>query len=145
MFSDGGHRITITASCGPFADWQVLVIIKQTAVVRGSYFRRAADRRSGCPEGHRFAEAVFYYDVYRPPPSDFSPVTMKAMGFAYQRDGRIVLDPWLEEPIADGAFAVAIACVEDVDAVYAPNGRWVAGTRLDTFLTLISGQFAGRK
>jgi len=36
---------------------------------------------------------VTYYDVYHPPGGDISPVTMKEMRFAYQRELRLVLDP----------------------------------------------------
>lgn len=80
------------------------------------------------------AEMVFYYDVYHPPRRDISPVTMKAMRFAYQRELRIVLDPGLGEPIADGAFTIDIGSIEDIAAVYAPDGGRVAGTGPDTFL-----------
>ena len=81
------------------------------------------------------AQKVFYYDVYHPPRRNISPVSMKTMKFAYQRELRIVLDPGLGEPIADGAFTIDVGSVENIAAVYAPDGGRVAGTGPATFLS----------
>ena len=86
------------------------------------------------PDVHVLPETVFYYDIYHPPRRDISPLTMKEMRFAYQREVRIVLDPGHREAIANGAFTIGIGSIEDIAAIYTPDGRCVAGTGPDSFL-----------
>lgn len=86
------------------------------------------------PDVHVFPETVFYYDIYHPPRRDISPLTMKEMRFAYQREVRIVLDPGHAEAIAEGAFTIGIGSIKDIAAIYTPDGRRVAGSGPDSFL-----------
>jgi hypothetical protein len=80
------------------------------------------------PDVDVFATTIFYYDVYHPPRRDISPVTMKTMRFAYQRELRIVLDPGHSEPIADCAYTVEIGAIKDIAGVYSAQGHLVAGS-----------------
>ena len=86
------------------------------------------------PDVHVLADTVFYYDVYHPPQRAISPVTMKEMRFGHQREVRIVLDPGCGAALAAGPFTVAIGSIEDIAAIYTPDGRRVAGSGPDSFL-----------
>jgi hypothetical protein len=94
--------------------------------------RRAID--AALPDVHVAAETVFYYDAYHPPRRDISPVTMKEMRFARQREVRIVLDPGRGPAIADGPFTIGVGSLEDIAAIYAKDGRRVAGSGPETFI-----------
>jgi hypothetical protein len=77
---------------------------------------------------------VDYYDVYHPPGPDISPVTMKAMRFAYQRELRFVLDPGRGAAIAESAYFMNIGPIADIAGVYGGDGRRIAGTGPDSYL-----------
>ena len=76
---------------------------------------------------------VDYYDIYHPPAHDISPVTMKTMHFAYQRELRFVLDPGRGPALAEEAYFIEIGTIEDIAAVYGRDGRRVAGSGPDAF------------
>ncbi|MGF7151956.1 hypothetical protein FHS96_005624 [Sphingomonas zeicaulis] len=77
---------------------------------------------------------IDYYDVFHPSGLYISPVTMKAMRFAYQRELRFVLDPGRGAVIADGAFFMNIGSMADIAGVYDSDGRRIAGMGPDTYL-----------
>lgn len=78
---------------------------------------------------------VEYFDMYHPPHDQISPVNMKDMRFAYQREFRLVLDPGNDETLgADMPFFIEIGSLADIAAVYSPVGNRIAGTGPDRFL-----------
>lgn len=77
---------------------------------------------------------INYYDVHHPSGSDISPVTMKAMRFAHQRELRFVLDPGLGPAIADAAFFIDIGSMADIAGVYGADGRRIAGAGPESYL-----------
>jgi hypothetical protein len=77
---------------------------------------------------------VDYYDVYHPSSSDISPVTMKTIRFAYQRELRFILDPGHGAAIAERDYFIDIGSLEDIAAVYGTDGRRIAGAGPDSFL-----------
>lgn len=77
---------------------------------------------------------VDYYDVYHPRGPGISPVTMKTMEFAYQRELRFVLDPGRGAPIAEDAYFLTIGSIADIAGVYGADGRRVAGAGPASFL-----------
>lgn len=99
-------------------------------------FRRRAGRKiaSTLPHVQVIGTVVDYFDVYHPESGDISPITMKAMRFAYQREHRLVLDPGRGPNIAERDYFIDIGSIEDIAGVYAVDGRKVAGTGPDSFL-----------
>ncbi|MEL7685489.1 hypothetical protein AAG594_14215 [Citromicrobium bathyomarinum] len=77
---------------------------------------------------------VDYYDVYHPPRSAISPVTMKSMEFANQRELRFVLDPGRGALIAENAYFLTVGSIADIAAIYGSDGRRIAGTGPTSFL-----------
>ncbi|MBB3941331.1 hypothetical protein GGR39_003007 [Novosphingobium fluoreni] len=99
-------------------------------------FRRRAGMKiaSALPHVHLAGTVVEYFDVYHPESGDISPVTMKAMRFAYQREHRLVLDPGHGPAIAAKDYFIDIGSIEDIAGVYGVDGRKLAGTGPDSFL-----------
>lgn len=99
-------------------------------------FRRRAGSKiaSTLPHVQLAGTVVDYFDVYHPESGDISPVTMKAMRFAYQREHRLVLDPGHGPAIAERDYFIDIGSIEDIAGVYAVDGRKVAGTGPGSFL-----------
>lgn len=79
---------------------------------------------------------IDYFDAFHPPSERLAPLTMKDMRFAYQREWRMILDPEGNEVLggADGVLFVDVGSIADIAAVYAPDGRRIAGSGPDTFL-----------
>lgn len=99
-------------------------------------FRRRARTVIGAalPHVHASCAVVDYYDVYHPPSSGISPVTMKTMRFAYQRELRLILDPGRSAAIAERDYFIDIGSLEDIAAIYGTDGRRIAGTGPNSFL-----------
>ena len=75
---------------------------------------------------------VDYYGLYHPPGPHISPVTMKAMRFAYQRELRFVLDPGRGVALAEGAYFMDIGSIANIACIYGGDGRRIAGTGPDS-------------
>jgi len=76
-----------------------------------------------------------YFDPYHPPPAGVNAIEAKAVGYAYQREARFVLDPEGGPPLAGGGpFFLSIGSIEDIAAVYGRDGAKTAGTGPVTFL-----------
>lgn len=99
-------------------------------------FRRRAGPviGSALPRVHSSVAVVNYYDTYHPSSVDISPVMMKVMRFAYQRELRFILDPGHGDAIADKDYFIDIGSIKDIAAVYGTDGRKIAGTGPDNFL-----------
>ena len=70
-----------------------------------------------------------YFDPYHPPPAGVNAIEAKAVGYAYQREARFVLDPEGGPPLAGGGpFFLSIGSIEDIAAVYGRDGAKTAGT-----------------
>ena len=78
---------------------------------------------------------IDYFDPFYPPSERLAPLTMKDTRFAYQREWRMILDPEGNETLggADGILFVDIGSLADIAAVYAPDGKKIAGTGPGTF------------
>ncbi len=112
-------------------DDAVLVIFDPIAFIRRAqpHLNRVA------PLSDKRLHQVEYYDSYHPPSHHLSPVTMKECRFAYQREWRLILDCGGREVLAGGGvLSVDIGSITDIAAVYAPDGRLIAGTGPATFL-----------
>jgi hypothetical protein len=98
-------------------------------------FRRRAGQAIAAALPHAVASVsvVDYYDIYHPPAHRISPVKMKTIHFAYQRELRFVLDPGLGPAIAEKDYFIDIGSIEDIAAIYGPVGRRIAGTGPDAF------------
>jgi hypothetical protein len=75
-----------------------------------------------------------YYDLYHPPRGEISPVSMKEMRFAYQRELRFVADPGRGLALAEEAFTMTIGSIQDIAAVYDPKGNRIVGMGPNSFL-----------
>ena len=99
-------------------------------------FRRRAGKALAAALPHvvgRIA-VIDYYDDYHPPRSAISPVTMKSMEFANQRELRFVLDPGRGAPITKDAYFLTVGSIADIASVYGADGRRIAGTGPASFL-----------
>ena len=98
-------------------------------------FRRRAGVALAAAQPHILGRIaiVDYYDLYDPPGPHISPVTMKAMRFAYQRELRFVLDPGRGVALAEGAYFMAIGSIADIACIYGGDGRRIAGTGPDSY------------
>ena len=86
------------------------------------------------PLSEKNLHTVNYYDGYHPASRNLSPVTMKDIRFACQREWRMILDPGGRELLAEGgALSVDIGSIADIAAVYAPDGMRIAGSGPDSF------------
>jgi hypothetical protein len=98
-------------------------------------FRRRTGRAVAValPYAAASVSVVDYYDIYHPPARDISPVTMKTLHFAYQRELRFVLDPGHGPAIGEKDYFIDIGSIEDIAAIYGADGRRIAGAGPEAF------------
>ncbi len=112
-------------------DDAILMIFEPMEFIKRAlpYLNKAA------PFSEKRLDQIEYYDAYHPPATKLSPLSMKDLRFAYQREFRLSLDPGGREVLANGeAFFVNIGSIEDIAAVYAKDGSLIAGNGPASFL-----------
>ena len=76
-----------------------------------------------------------YFDPYYPPAGRLSVLRDKEMPYAYQREIRLIVDPEGSPLYAvDKPIFIEAGSIEDIAAIYAPDGRKLSGVGPDSFL-----------
>lgn len=108
-----------------------LVIFDPMAFVRRAlpHLNRAA------PKATKRLFPTEYFDPYHHADQRLSPIFVKEMSYAYQREMRFTLDPESASILSGSeALFVEIGSIEDIAAIYSPFGAKLAGAGPERFM-----------